>query len=192
MSKKRVTISKTITEEDGTEVLYSYSVITTDSNFDVNPLRLYASMVEYGLTAMKWKPRELSFPKEYLYQFIQRQTLNNLESANEDIIYTAHENALSYVSSYVGSKFDINAILEKEETDLTSNTLRLALLISTVVYILAVVPQYSDVMELHRRELHLLLKGLKSAQRSFGKDSVIQEPDVRVSSVKLNRTGARI
>ena len=82
-------------------------------------------------------------------------------------------------------------MLSSESTTSTALTLRLALAISTVTYVLASSPQYSEVIELHNRQLQTLLRGLKAGSRNMGKDGIIADPNVRATVVKLQKTGAK-
>lgn len=180
---------RTVIEEDGSETVYVYSkteILEVDAQDVVN---LYGSMVEYGLVAEKWSPQEMAFPKEQLYQFIQPATLATLEAMYPDAVITAYNNALAYVQSYVGAMFDIDAMLAVGGTTGTALTLRLALCISTVTYVLASSPQYSEVIEMHTKQLHYLLRGLKSGNRNFGKDGIAGDPNVRMTVVSLTKTG---
>ena len=126
-----------------------------------------------------------------LYQFIQPQQLANIEAMYPDAVATAYQSALAYVQSYIGAMFDITAMLDSEDTSSTALTLRLALAICTATYILSSSPQFSEVIELQNKQLHTLLRGLKSGNRNFGKAAIAGEPNVRVQVVKLERTGAK-
>lgn len=186
-----VTAEKTVIEIDLSETLYTYSstrLLEADAKADVI---IYCSMVEYGLIAEHWQPQDLAFPREQLYQFIQPATLEHLESMYADVVITAYNNALAYVQSYIGAMFDVEAMLETGGSTQTALTLRLALCLSTVTFILASSPQYSEVVMYQDKQLHMLLRGLKSGNRSFGKDSVIGDPNVRVASVSLAQQGNR-
>lgn len=185
------TVQKTVLEPDGAEVTYSFAASGETEEQSVLYARLYASMVEYGLTAQKWAPAELPFPRMQLLQFIQPDTLEMLEAMYPDCVASAYQNAYAYVHSYCGNMFDLDAMLGANDTTSTSLTLRLALCICTVMYILASSPQYSDTYESHRDQVHFLLRGLKSGQRNFGKGGIIVEPNVRVQVVDLTRTGSR-
>lgn len=186
------TVQKTVIDETtGEEILYVYSAIADTEDAATLLVRIYASMVEFGIIAEKWSPSDLAFPKEQLYQFIQPATLDQLESVYPNVVATAYMNASAYVQSYLGAMFDIDAMLATGGTSSTALTLRLALCISTVTFILASTPQYSDVIELHNKQLHFLLRGLKSGQRNFGKAAIAGDPNVRVEIVTLKNTGAK-
>lgn len=183
-----VTVDKTVIEADESETVYTYSstrVLEADAKSDTI---IYASMVEYGLIAEHWQPNDLAFPREQLYQFIQPSTLTQLEAMYSDVVITAYNNALAYVQSYIGAMFDVEAMLEAGGSTQTALTLRLALCLSTVTFILASSPQYSEVILFHDKQLHALLRGLKSGNRSFGKNSIVGDPNVRV--ISLTNTGS--
>lgn len=184
-----VTAARTVTEDDDTETEYTYSKTETLEADALAATIVYASMVEYGLLVEHWKPQDMAFPRSQLYQFIQPATLEQLEAMYEDIVTTSYNNALAYVQSYVGAMFDIETMLDEGGTTNTALTLRLALCISTVTFILASSPQFSDVINHYNDVLSKLLRGLKSGNRNFGADSTIPEKDVRVFSVSLSKTG---
>lgn len=171
--------------------MYSYTAKGATPDEATAYALLYVSMVEYGLKAQRYAPAEMAFPRDQLYQFIQRNTLEGIIGMYPDAVETAYQNAMAYVQSYIGAMFDVDQMLQQGGTTSTALTLRLALCISTVTYILASSPQYADTIELHNRQLHMLLKGLKSGSRNFGKDAVGADPNVRVSIVKLVKTGSR-
>lgn len=185
------TAQKTVVDPSGDEVLYTYSAEASTSELALQQVCIYASMVEYGMVADKWQPKDMAFPREQLYQFIQPSQLENIESMYPDAVATAYQSALAYVQSYIGNMFDVDAMLSSESTTSTALTLRLALAISTVTYVLASSPQYSEVIELHNRQLQTLLRGLKAGSRNMGKDGVIADPNVRATVVKLQKTGAK-
>lgn len=184
-----VTVQKTVTDPSGDEILYTFSA-TAETLEDAERYAFsYASMVEYGMIAERWQPTDYAFPKDQLYQFIQRNILEMLESMTPDIVGYAYSSALAYVKSYIGNMFDVDAMLDTDNLSITSQTLRLALCISTSIYILASSPDYSDVIEQHNKQLIHLLKGLKAGSRNMGKDGIISIPDVRLTVVNLNKTG---
>ncbi len=185
------TAQKTVVDPSGDEVLYTYSAEASTRELALQQVRIYASMVEYGMVADKWQPKDLAFPREQLYQFIQPSQLENIESMYPDAVATAYQSALAYVQSYIGNMFDVDAMLSSESTTSTALTLRLALAISTVTYVLASSPQYSEVIELHNRQLQTLLRGLKAGSRNMGRDGIIADPNVRATVVKLQKTGAK-
>lgn len=185
------TAQKTVVDPSGDEVLYTYSAEATTRELALQQVRIYASMVEYGMVADKWQPKDMAFPREQLYQFIQPSQLENIESMYPDAVATAYQSALAYVQSYIGNMFDVDAMLSSESTTSTALTLRLALAISTVTYVLASSPQYSEVIELHNRQLQTLLRGLKAGSRNMGRDGIIADPNVRATVVKLQKTGAK-
>lgn len=185
------TAQKTVVDPSGDEVLYTYSAEASTRELALQQVRIYASMVEYGMVADKWQPKDMAFPREQLYQFIQPSQLENIESMYPDAVATAYQSALAYVQSYIGNMFDVGAMLSSESTTSTALTLRLALAISTVTYVLASSPQYSEVLELHNRQLQTLLRGLKAGSRNMGKDGIIADPNVRATVVKLQKTGAK-
>lgn len=186
-----VTAQKTVVDPSGDEILYTYSAEASTSELALQLVCIYASMVEYGMVADKWQPKDMAFPREQLYQFIQPSQLENIESMYPDAVATAYQSALAYVQSYIGNMFDVDTMLASESTTTTSLTLRLALAISTVTYVLASSPQYSEVIELHNRQLQTLLRGLKAGSRNMGKAGVVADPDVRVTVVSLKKTGAK-
>lgn len=185
------TAQKTVVDPSGDEVLYTYSAEASTRELALQQVRIYASMVEYGVVADKWQPKDMAFPREQLYQFIQPSQLENIESMYPDAVATAYQSALAYVQSYIGNMFDVDAMLSSESTTSTALTLRLALAISTVTYVLASSPQYSEVIELHNRQLQTLLRGLKAGSRNMGKDGIVADPNVRATVVKLQKTGAK-
>nr|DAO16359.1 MAG TPA: hypothetical protein [Caudoviricetes sp.] len=185
------TAQKTVVDPSGDEVLYTYSAEASTRELALQQVRIYASMVEYGMVADKWQPKDMAFPREQLYQFIQPSQLENIESMYPDAVATAYQSALAYVQSYIGNMFDVDAMLSSESTTSTALTLRLALAISTVTYVLASSPQYSEVIELHNRQLQTLLRGLKAGSRNMGKDGIVADPNVRATVVKLQKTGAK-
>lgn len=185
------TAQKTVVDPSGDEVLYTYSAEASTREIALQQVRIYASMVEYGTVADKWQPKDMAFPREQLYQFIQPSQLENIESMYPDAVATAYQSALAYVQSYIGNMFDVDAMLSSESTTSTALTLRLALAISTVTYVLASSPQYSEVIELHNRQLQTLLRGLKAGSRNMGRDGIIADPNVRATVVKLQKTGAK-
>ena len=185
------TAQKTVVDPSGDEILYTYSAEASTSELALQQVCVYASMVEYGMVADKWQPKDMAFPREQLYQFIQPSQLENIESMYPDAVATAYQSALAYVQSYIGNMFDVDAMLSSDSTTSTALTLRLALAISTVTYVLASSPQYSEVIELHNRQLQTLLRGLKAGSRNMGKDGLVAEPNVRATVVKLQKTGAK-
>lgn len=185
------TAQKTVVDPSGDEILYTYSAEASTGELALQQVCIYASMVEYGMVADKWQPKDLAFPREQLYQFIQPSQLENIESMYPDAVATAYQSALAYVQSYIGNMFDVDAMLSSESTTSTALTLRLALAISTVTYVLASSPQYSEVIELHNRQLQTLLRGLKAGSRNMGKDGIIADPNVRATVVKLQKAGAK-
>lgn len=185
------TAQKTVVDPSGDEVLYTYSAEASTRELALQQVCIYASMVEYGMVADKWQPKDMAFPREQLYQFIQPSQLENIESMYPDAVATAYQSALAYVQSYIGNMFDVDAMLSSESTTSTALTLRLALAISTVTYVLASSPQYSEVIELHNRQLQTLLRGLKAGIRNMGKDGIVADPNVRATVVKLQKTGAK-
>lgn len=185
------TAQKTVVDPSGDEVLYTYSAEASTSELALQQVCIYASMVEYGMVADKWQPKDMAFPREQLYQFIQPSQLENIESMYPDAVATAYQSALAYVQSYIGNMFDVDAMLSSESTTSTALTLRLALAISTVTYVLASSPQYSEVIELHNRQLQTLLRGLKAGSRNMGRGGIIADPNVRATVVKLQKTGAK-
>lgn len=185
------TAQKTVVDPSGDEVLYTYSAEASTRELALQQVCIYASMVEYGMVADKWQPKDMAFPREQLYQFIQPSQLENIESMYPDAVATAYQSALAYVQSYIGNMFDVDAMLSSESTTSTALTLRLALAISTVTYVLASSPQYSEVIELHNRQLQTLLRGLKAGSRNMGRDGIVADPNVRATVVKLQKTGAK-
>lgn len=186
------TVQKTVVDPaTGDETLYTFSASAATQEMALRYACTYASMVEYGMVADKWQPKDMAFPREQLYQFIQPSQLENIESMYPDAVATAYQSALAYVQSYIGNMFDVGAMLSSESTTSTALTLRLALAISTVTYVLASSPQYSEVIELHNRQLQTLLRGLKAGSRNMGKDGIVADPNVRATVVKLQKTGAK-
>lgn len=187
----RATAQKTVVDSAGDEILYTYTVTASTEDKAIQVACLYASMIEYGLIAQHWQPADLAFPREQLYQFIQPAQLEILEQMYPDAVISAYNNALAYVKSYIGAMFDIEEILEAGGTTSTAMTLRLALAIQTAIFLLASSPQYSETIEIHNRQLHTLLRGLKSGGRNFGKSAEVADPNVRVAIVNLTKTGAK-
>lgn len=179
-------VQKTVINGDE-EILYVFSASAETEDAAVQLACVYASMVEYGMVAQKWEPTDMAFPREQLYQFITPQLLSQLESMYEDTVPTAYRNALAYVQSYVGAMFNIDEMLANGGTTSTDLTLQLALCISTATFILSASPQYSDVVKQLNEQLLLLLKGLKSGQRNFGKNAIAGDPNVRVEVVSLSK-----
>jgi len=186
-----VTAEKTVVEADESETLYSYAKTETLEADALVVAIIYASMIDYGLIAEHWEPQDLPFPESQLYQFIQPATLGQLKAMYPDVVISGYNNALAYVQSYIGAMFDVAVMLETGGTTQTALTLRLALCLSTVTFILASSPQYSEVIMQQDKQLHYLLKGLKSGNRSFGKDAVVSDPNVRMTVVSLTPTGQR-
>lgn len=184
------TVQKTVSDASG-EILYTYAAEADTLEASVQLACTYASMIEYGMIAQAWGPTDMIFPKEQLYQFIQPSQLDVIEGMYPNAVPTAYQNALSYVQSYIGNMFNVDEMLSSGETTTTAMSLRLALIICTVTYILSSSPQYSEVIEMHNRQLHMLLRGLKSGGRNMGKAGVIADPDVRVTVVSLKKTGAK-
>lgn len=186
-----VTVQKDFIFDDGSSTLYTFSANANTEEEALVSACQYASMVEYGLVAQKWQPKDMPFTREQLYQFIQPSQLDVLESMYPDTVAVAYQNAYAYIQSYVGNMFDVDAMLDNNDTSATALTLRLALVIQTVIFILAASPQYAETIEMHNRQLHTLLKGLKTGNRNFGKGGIVAEPDVRVDIVKLQKSGSR-
>lgn len=173
------------------DVLYTFVATAETEELATQYAIIYASMVEYGITAEQWAPGAMAFPKEQLYQFIQRDTLAMIEGMYPDAVATAYANAKAYVQSYIGAMFDVDAMLASGDTTSTMLTLRLALCLCTASYVLAVAPQYSDTVIRHQDQMHLLLKGLKSGQRNMGKAGIPAEPNVRIGVVNLSNQGSK-
>lgn len=188
----KITVQKNVVDQiTGEELLYTYTAKAETQEAALQQVCIYASMVEFGYELERWKPKELPFAREQLYQFIQPQTLSNLEAMNPNVVDMAYNNALAYVQSYVGAMFDIHEMMLSDDTTSTGLTLRLALCISTATFILAAAPHYSEVIDQQRQQLHYLIKGLKSGQRNFGKNAIANTPNVRVSVVSLKATGTK-
>ena len=187
----KVTVQKTVIDNEGNETLYTYSATGYTLEDATNTACIYASMIEYGLLADKWQPSTMAFPREQLYQFIQPSQLDIIEQMYPDAVDTAYQNALAYIQSYIGAMFNVDEIIANEDTTSTGMTLRLALAIQTAIFLMASSPQYSETIEMHNRQIHTLLRGLKSGNRNFGANAVIGEPDVRVSIVKPTKTGSK-
>lgn len=184
----RATTQKTVVDKDGNETLYTFSSIDETEEKALYDATVYASMVEYGLVAEKWQPSDMMFPREQLYQFIQPSQLDILEKMYPDCVPVAYQNAMAYVQSYIGNMFDVEAIVNADDTTSTAYTLRLALVIQTAIFLLASSPQYAETTELHNRQLHMLLRGLKAGSRNFGAAAEIAEPNARVQIVTLTKT----
>lgn len=185
------TVQKTFIDSiSGDELLYTYVAQAATPELSVQHACAYASMVEYGTLLEKWMPESMAFPREQLYQFIQPSQLEIIEGMYPNVVPTAYQNAMAYVQSYVGAMFDIDAMIASGDTSSTSLTLRLALCLSTVSFILASSPQYAETIEMHQKQVATLLRGLKSGNRNFGKNGITGEPNVRVAVVKLTKTGA--
>lgn len=187
----KATVQRIVVDQYGDETSYTYTARAETESEAVRAACIYASMVEYGLLADKWQPSVMAFPREQLYQFIQPSQLDIIEQMYPDAVATAYQNALAYVQSYIGAMFNVDEIIANEDTTSTGMTLRLALAIQTAVFLLSSSPQYSETIELHNRQIHTLLRGLKSGNRNFGANAIISEPDVRVSIVKPTKTGSR-
>ncbi len=185
-----VTVQKTFVDSDGVEVVYAYTFEDEDERVAVMNARMYASMVEYGFELRKWRPEDLAFPKEQLYQFIQPAVLRQLENIYPDVVRTGYASAKAYVQSYIGAMFDIDAMLE-EGDPLSLHSLRLALCVSTAIFVLSSTPQYSDVVKQLGEHLTLMLRGLKSGHRNMGKETIPGDPNVRCSAVSLGKNGKR-
>lgn len=185
------TAQKTVVDPSGDEILYTYSAEASTSELALRQVCIYASMVEYGMVADKWQPKDMAFPREQLYQFIQPNQLEIIERMYPDAVTTAYQNAMAYVQSYIGAMFDVDTMLATGDTTSTALTLRLVLCLKTVVYILASSPQYSETIEMHERQITMLLRGLKIGNRNMGKYGVAGDPNVRVSVVSLQKTGAK-
>lgn len=185
-----VTVQKTFVDIDGVEIVYAYTFEDKNESVAMYNARMYASMIEYGFELKKWKPEDLAFPKEQLYQFIQPAVLRQLEQIYPDVVTTGYASAKAYVQSYVGAMFDVDAMLS-ESDPLSLHTLRLALCVSTAIFVLSSTPQYSDVVKQLGEHLTLMLRGLKSGHRNMGKGAVTGEPDVRCSAVSLGKNVKR-
>lgn len=185
------TAQKTVVNPSGDEILYTYSAEASTRELALRQVCIYASMVEYGMVADKWQPKDMAFPREQLYQFIQPNQLEIIERMYPDAVTTAYQNAMAYVQSYIGAMFDVDTMLATGDTTSTALTLRLVLCLKTVVYILASSPQYSETIEMHERQITMLLRGLKIGNRNMGKYGVAGDPNVRVSVVSLQKTGAK-
>lgn len=184
----RATANKTVVDPDtGDELLYSYAAEASTEDQAVAIVLLYVSMIEYGMTADKYAPKDMAFPREQLYQYIQKNQLDIIESMYPDAVSTAYSSALAYVQSYIGAMFDVEQMLESGDTSSTALTLRLALCISTATYVLASSPQYAETIEMHNRQLQTLLKGLKTGNRNMGKAGIAASPNVRASVVVLHK-----
>lgn len=184
-----VTITKTFEDEDE-DIIYTFVATAATEEEATQSACIYASMVEYGIVANTWAPGDMVFPREQLYQFIQRDLLSQMEAMYPDVVPTAYMNAMAYVQSYIGAMFDVDEMLSSGDTTSTALTLRLALCLCTASYILASSPQYSDTMKCHQDQVHTLLKGLKNGQRNMGKAGIEAEPNVRVTVVKLSNPGS--
>ena len=167
------------------EIYYSFSAKADTVEEAMAQAVNYASMIEYGTVASTWGPEEMAFPEMQLTQFIQPATLDNLKMMCPEVVQMAYKSAKAYVSSYFGNMFNIDAMLGDNSDTLAKQTLSLALCIATASYILASSPQYSETMEQHNKQLHALLRGLKSGQRNMGKGGIPAEPNVRVGVVNL-------
>lgn len=186
-----VTVQKTVEDVNGVETTYTYTAQAPTVEEATQRACLYASMVEYGLIADAWQPSEMAFPREQLYQFIQPSQLEILEQMYPEAVPVAYQNALAYVQSYIGNMFNVDEMLQADDTTSMSLTLRLALAIQTAVFLLASSPQYAETTEMHKKDVHALLAGLKSGRRNFGKQGIEAEPNVRVAVVSLRKTGAK-
>lgn len=188
----KATTQKTFVNNDDTETLYTFTALDTTAEEALFACTVYASMVEYGLIADKWQPTDdMFFPEDQLHQFIQPSQLNILKQMYPDCVAVAYQSALAYIQSYVGNMFDIDSIIANADGTSTAYTLRLALVIQTAIYLLASSPQYAETIELHNKQLHMLLRGLKSGGRNFGKDAEIADPNARVQIVTLSKTAQR-
>lgn len=186
------TVQKTVTDEvTGDEILYTFSVSASTEDLATSLACVYASMVEYGMEARQWAPGDMLFPREELYQFIQPNSLAVIEDMYPDAVPTAYRNAVAYVNSYIGNMFDVETMIADEDTTATGLTLRLILCLQTAIFILASSPQYSDVIECHKHQLNVLLKGLKAGSRNFGVNSAIAEPNARLQVVNLTKVTNR-
>lgn len=181
------TINKVFVDATGDEIMYTFTATANTETDAVNLALVYASMVEFGIMAERWSPGDMAFPREQLHQFIQPNQLEILEGMYPDVVPTAYASAMAYVQSYIGAMFDVDAMLQSSDTSSTALTLRLALCLCTATYVLASSPQYAETIEIHNRQLHTLLRGLKSGNRNFGKNAIAGEPNVRASVVKLSK-----
>lgn len=188
----RATTQKTFTDKDGEETLYTFSTLDETEDKALYTATVYASMVEYAMTADKWEPKDMLFPKEQLYQFIQPSQLEILEGMYPDCVAVAYQSAMSYIQSYVGNMFDVEAMIASGESNSSIFTLRLALVIQTAIYVLASSPQYAETVEMHNKQLHMLLRGLKAGSRNFGSPAIMAEPNARVQIVSLTKTGQKL
>ena len=186
------TVQKTVVDPaTGDETLYTFSASAATQEVALRYACTYASMVEYGLVAQKWEPTDMAFPREQLYQFIPPNQLEIIERMYPDAVTSAYQNAMAYVQSYIGAMVVGDTMLATGGTTSSAITLRLALCLKTVVYILASSPQYSETIEMHERQITMLLRGLKIGNRNMGKYGVAGDPNVRVSVVSLQKTGAK-
>lgn len=80
------TAQKTVVDPSGDEILYTYSAEASTSELALRQVCIYASMVEYGMVADKWQPKDMAFPREQLYQFIQPSQLGIIERMYPDAV----------------------------------------------------------------------------------------------------------
>ena len=78
------TAQKTVVDPSGDEILYTYSAEASTSELALQQVCIYASMVEYGMVADKWQPKDMAFPREQLYQFIQPSQLETVKACFND------------------------------------------------------------------------------------------------------------
>lgn len=179
------TVNKTFEDSDGSEIMYSFSATASTEQEAIDLVMLYVSMVEYGTLANEWAPGDMAFSREQLLQFIQRSQLENIEAMYPNVVANSYMNALSYIQTYIGNMFDVEAMLSSDDTSSSSAiTLRLSLCLCTAIYVLASSPQYSDTIECHQKRLETLLKGLQRGSRNMGRQGIVAEPNVRAIVVK--------
>lgn len=166
---KTYTISKTFVDTDGTESVYSFSLNSDDEASAIAALCAYATAIEYGALLDKWVPSDMLFTYEDLYQFIQPQNLANIVQMNPTVVERSYASALAYVRSFIGSAYDIDTITESDTTA-AAQTLRLALCLSTSIFILGSAMQFSEVTQTWNIQLQDMLNGLRRGGRNMGKN----------------------
>lgn len=92
---------------------------------------LYANAIEYGYDAMFWKPGDMYFPKNMLYQWISPQQLEQFEKMYVDCVAVSYQSALGYIYSQIGELYDMDSILSGDTNDGTAKIMRWMLTVLT-------------------------------------------------------------
>lgn len=132
----------------GAVEVYTYNTPNLSSMAEVEAvMAMYATMVEYGVAAIKWSPDDMYFPKSELYQWISPQQLDQFEKMYPDCVIISYNSALGYVYSQIGELYDIPRILAGETTDGTSKIIRWILTVLTAYNLTSPSMKHSATLE---------------------------------------------